>query len=520
MLNIFSIKDKDKNNIVLGLLEHIKVRDERISVLEAEVAHLKKLPDKPKLKPSNIGKKDKSISKKVSTGRKKVQKSKDIKIHKTVILKPPDLSPNAKLHSFREYVVQDIEINLMNTKYVREVYKTPEGKYLCAPLPEQLKSHYGPKVRRYILYQHYALHVPHNAIRKQLQDIGLKISSGTINDILTKSNDIFYKEKESLLKAGLENSSYVTVDDTGMPHNGKNGYCTHIGNELFTYFKSSDSKSRLNFLKILNQGKETRHINGYTIDYLKLSRFPQDKIALLARAQGRKFSDMSQWESFLKNCSITGEGHIRTATEAGLIGSITQTGYVRNISIISDEAPQFKVFVHGLCWIHTERKINSLTPESELQAKEQKKIIDQIWKFYKLLKFYKKFPSHRNRKRIENIFDLLFSTPKVNWVALKDGLESIHKNKKELLLVMDRPEIPLHTNQSENDLREIVKKRKISAGTRSTDGRISRDTFISLKKTTMKLGISFWDYLLDRINSTNSIKPLSQIIAQMAFNTS
>ena len=46
MLNIFSIKDKDKNNIVLGLLEHIKVRDERIAVLEAEVARRKKLPQK------------------------------------------------------------------------------------------------------------------------------------------------------------------------------------------------------------------------------------------------------------------------------------------------------------------------------------------------------------------------------------------------------------------------------------------------------------------------------------------
>ena len=55
---------------------------------------------------------------------------------------------------------------------------------------------------------------------------------------------------------------------------------------------------------------------------------------------------------------------------------------------------------------------------------------------------------------------------------------------------------------------------------RSDDGRDSRDTFLSLNKTCFKLKISFWNYLLDRVNNTNAIKPLSQIIAQAAFNTS
>ena len=41
------------------------------------------------------------------------------------------------------------------------------------------------------------------------------------------------------------------MDDTGARHEGKNGYCTAIGNDLFAYFESTDSKSRLNFLKVL-----------------------------------------------------------------------------------------------------------------------------------------------------------------------------------------------------------------------------------------------------------------------------
>jgi hypothetical protein len=68
----------------------------------------------------------------------------------------------------------------------------------------------------------------------------------------------------------------------------------------------------------------------------------------------------------------------------------------------------------------------------------------------------------------------------------------IHSNKSELLLVLDRPEIPLHTNDSERDIRDHVVRQKISGGTRSDEGRRCPDTFSSLNKTCRKLGISFW----------------------------
>lgn len=77
--------------------------------------------------------------------------------------------------------------------------------------------------------------------------------------------------------------------------------------------------------------------------------------------------------------------------------------------------------------------------------------------------------------------------------------KNIYKNKDELLLVLERPEIPLHNNLSENDIREYVKRRKVSGSTRSSPGKRCRDTFTSMKKTCRKLGISFWDYLKDRL---------------------
>jgi hypothetical protein len=69
------------------------------------------------------------------------------------------------------------------------------------------------------------------------------------------------------------------------------------------------------------------------------------------------------------------------------------------------------------------------------------------------------------------------------------------RNQHELLRVLDKPYLPLHNNLSERDIRDYVKKRKISGSTRSDEGRQARDTFASLKKTCRKHGLSFWDYL-------------------------
>ena len=87
-------------------------------------------------------------------------------------------------------------------------------------------------------------------------------------------------------------------------------------------------------------------------------------------------------------------------------------------------------------------------------------------------------------------------------------------HKADLLRVLERPEIPLHTNAVESDIREFVKRRKISGGTRSDAGRRCRDTFASLKKTCRKLGIRFWDYLQDRVRGLGQIPRLGDLIRQ------
>ena len=85
------------------------------------------------------------------------------------------------------------------------------------------------------------------------------------------------------------------------------------------------------------------------------------------------------------------------------------------------------------------------------------------------------------------------------------------------MLVLERPDIPLHNNSAENAIREYAKKRKISGSTRSELGRLARDTFTSLKKTCRKLGISFWQYLKDRIENIGSYPKLSSLIKELSL---
>jgi hypothetical protein len=80
--------------------------------------------------------------------------------------------------------------------------------------------------------------------------------------------------------------------------------------------------------------------------------------------------------------------------------------------------------------------------------------------------------------------------------------------------VLDRPEIPLHTNGSENDIRTMVTKRKMSGGTMSDAGKAARDTMLGLMKTCAKLKISFYQFLGDRfaVNGAPSVQKLPTLV--------
>ena len=140
----------------------------------------------------------------------------------------------------------------------------------------------------------------------------------------------------------------------------------------------------------------------------------------------------------------------------------------------------------------------------------------EIWDLDADLKAYQRQPNPEAVTGLEARFDALF-TQRTAFATLNQTLKRLHAHQSALLLVLQRPDIPLHTNGSENDIRGYVKWRKISGGTRSDLGRRCRDRFASLKKTCRKLGISFWDYLTDRIGPHGAIPPLPEIVRERAL---
>lgn len=168
--------------------------------------------------------------------------------------------------------------------------------------------------------------------------------------------------------------------------------------------------------------------------------------------------------------------------------------------IVSDDAGQFNVGTHALCWVHAERLVHKLDTFTSAARKAKEKTRALIWWLYADLKAYRAAPDPRRKAELKARFERIF-TQQTCFATLNRLLARLHANKVELLRVLERPEIPLHTNGSENDIRCQVIRRKVSGTTRSDPGRDCRDTFLGLAKTCRKLGVSFWDFLGTRLGA-------------------
>jgi len=499
--------------------ETIRQQQQRIEVLEAEVARLKKLPKKPKIRPSTLPQDDDDDEPDApgpggdnATGKPRKRKKKLI-IHHTEVIKPENLPRGSRLLGYENYTVQDLLIQPNNTCYRLARYLTADRKRLIGVLPEPLQGqHFGATLRSYILYQHHHQRVTQPLILQQLAEWGIDISSGQISRILIEDKASFHTEKDELLSAGINHSRYLHVDDTGSRHDGKNGYCTPIGNASFAWFSSTRAKSRINFLELLRGPVLDYTINDAARQYMCTQKLPREPLEAIMRREGQLFADEAAWKEHLEKLKITHQRHIRIATEGALLGTLDACGLPPDRVIISDDAGQFKVLLHALCWVHADRVFQRILPLNETHVEELDWAHTQIWAIYANLKQYKRNPDPDVKKAIEARFDALCGT-RTSFATLNQALKRLAKNKKELLLVLERPDIPLHNNLSERDIRAYVIKRKISGSTRSENGRRCRDTFTSLIKTCSKQDINFWDYLGDRLRRENRIPYLPDLLS-------
>ena len=191
-------------------------------------------------------------------------------------------------------------------RYLRERWVTPDGKTIIAPLPEGTRGLFGPDLRRFVLMQYYQGQTTFPRLATLLQSVGVAISKREIQQLLTEGQDGFLAENRDVLRAGLQTSPWISVDDTGARHKAANGYCTQIGNEHFTWFGTRSSKSRLNFLDLLRTGHTDFVLNHAAFDYMRSRALSAPLIARLAEQPETVFADQAAWSAHLDRLGFTG----------------------------------------------------------------------------------------------------------------------------------------------------------------------------------------------------------------------
>jgi hypothetical protein len=509
----------DLKSLVLKLLAEVAELRRTVAAQRDEIARLKGGPGRPNIKPSGMDKATDLKPPPTAGGepRAKGSKTSKLSINEERIVKVAAPPRGSHLKGYTSFIVQDLVIRPLVVNFRCERWQGPDGKMLTAPLPPGFGGHFGPELRRFVLTLYHQGQVTMPRLLALLRAVGIMISKRQLVRLLDAGQDGFLDEARDVLRAGLSSAAWITVDDTGARHKAANGFCTQIGNAHFAWFGTTGSKSRRNFLELLRAGHHDYVINAEALTYMRQRALASPVIALLAEHPDRFFPDRAAWTAHLERLAIAAlkvtPDPVMVATEGALWGSIKAHGFLPNTVIVSDDAGQFNVGQHALCWIHAERLVHKLDTFTDEQRVAQSRIRAPIWQFYRALKAYRQHPTTPRKAALQARFERIF-THQTGFVTLDRLLARLHANKSELLMVLDRPEIPLHTNGSENDVRCQVTKRKVSGGTRSDLGRDCRDAFLGLAKTCAKLGITFWDYLGARLQVPNhpAIPPLPQLV--------
>jgi hypothetical protein len=510
-----TLTDVDLLDIILQLRTDLAgLRAENLA-LKDEIRRLKGLPPRPTVKPSGMEQSSKRSSP-PATGPKRRGSSRAIVTEeRRLCYEPPS---GSRFLGRTSFVVQDLTIGVRVIRYHRDRWRLPDGRIVVAPLPEGVEGHFGSELRRLVLSLYHQGQSTVERIVALLRDVGVSISKRQVVRILTSKIAAFVTEAKQVLTAGLASAGWVSVDDTAARHRAVNGVCTQIGNDRFASFTTTTSKSRLNFLRLLHGGSARWVLNAASRAYMVERGLPVITTDRLhAGLEPAVFEDEASWTAYLLAHGLEPKGGsldpFRIANEGALWGGLVEAQTLDGTVIISDGAGQFAVGEHARCWVHMERLIHALDTFTDRQRRAKALIQSRVWWLYNDIKAWRLDPVPRRAKELARRFDRIVGT-KTSFVTLDRLLARIRADRPSFLKILERPDIPLHTNGSENDIRSVVTRRKISGGTHSDQGRTARDTMLSMMKTCRKLGISFWDYLGDRLGIPGvKIPPLPALVA-------
>jgi hypothetical protein len=429
--------------------------------------------------------------------------------------------PGSRFKGHADILVRELRLSAEVVRYRRERWLTPSGETVLAPLPAGIVGGFGPELQRFLLTAHIQGQVTTERLTALLNGIGVEISKRQVVRLLTARLDGLIAEDREVLRAGLATARWITVDDTAARHARRDGVTTQLGDDRFTAFRTGPAKSREAFLSVLRAGHGEYVVNAAALAYMRGRALAGPVIERLAAHPAMIFADEHAWKAHLTALGVdqlpVTPDPVRIATEGALWGAVRHHGLLDGTVIVSDDAGRFRLGEHALCWVHAERLVHKLVPTTAEQRRAVDLVRTLVWWFYADLKAWRREPCPRRAAALRARFDRILQR-RTGYVMLDRLLARLHRRKPELLRVLERPEIPLHTNGSENDLRACVTKRKISGGTVSEAGRTARDVLLGLMKTCRKLGVSFFRYLGDRLRvpGATPIPPLPDLVRQAA----
>ena len=533
-IDLSAIQDENARELIVRLLNLVEklsadLRDAQIEIqrLRDEVNRLKGEQGKPKIKgntpkpPPTNHSSEKERHK--SRQRHKSSKKAEIQINREQVVEvdPSVLPQDAKFKGHEDVVVQDILLRTDNILFHKQKYYAASTRqtYL-AQLPRGYEGQFGPGIKALTLAFYFGIGTSEPKILEFYENVGIQISAGELSNLLIKDQESFHAEKDAVYEAGLQSSPWQQTDDTLTRVDGQNQHCHVVCNPVYTGYHTRPTKERLSVLDVLRNGrKRLFRLNEETIGYLR--GMPWSKVAWRKIQSWKSEQD---WEeaAFLERL---GEGLPRLSNQqrktlidaAAVAAYHAERDYPVVQALVCDDAPQFNWLGQEmmLCWVHEGRHFKKLIPVMALHRELLDDFLKQFWEYYHQLLNYCQQPTVEERLRLETEFDDFFSSH-TGYDALDQRIAKTRAKKDSLLLVLQYPELPLHNNASELGVRQRVRKRDVSFGPRTEDGKRAWDTFATLAETAKKLGVSFYRYLHDRISADNQIPLLADLVEKRA----
>ncbi len=431
------------------------------------------------------------------------------------------LPPDAVFKGYASVVVRDLVIRAETVCFVRERWYSPATRqtYL-APLPPGYSGRIGPGVRTLALTLAHGGLMSQANVRAVVGGLGVPVSAGWLAGLLGDEAGRFRTEAQAVGAAGLASSPWQHLDDTGTRVNGGNHHCHVVANPLYTAYTTTPRKDRLTARDVLHPGQPRRYLyDAAAAASLAAAALPAAARRALTHLPPDRALDeaaMARW--FAAHLPRVGQQARQVIAEALVLAADRACRDGPGVQLlVTDEAPQFAGVTaeRALCWVHLGRAIRQLTPQAPCFQTAQTELLDRFWRYYRELQAYSAQPRAAEAARLATGFDALFGT-ETGYAGLDKLLARARAAKDEFLAVLRHPEVPLHNNPAELGARRRVRKRDVSFGPRTAGGTQAWDTFQTLAATTAKLGVSFVDYIRDRVTGAQAVPPLADLIRQRA----